>query len=348
MSLDEHASMAAQQEKEITRLTKEYENVTAQLERLQECEQKATELISQTAVYTETISTLQKDLISEKLSTEKFRVVMEKLGLGIDTLDNDINIIIEKICTNPEILKNVTTYLKEKVQSDSTCEICNSNPKAPEIGDILSQTEQVVSSVSAEWNQQCEKLCSELNTMQQLNESLQADTARMQVDISTLTSQVNSLTTQQMALQLANSQLVAEKEEMAKKHEIQNNNHDTLLLDQETLRRLHEQLSSEYETLRKEQESLKKINRDLRSEIRTFKETIISNDKVIDTLEQEKEALKTESKSLGNLRAEFSKLKVFLFCSVFVIHNISSFNHLLLFPLVVFAFYYFCRFCYNF
>lgn len=207
--------MAAKQEKEILRLTKENENVTMQIEKLQEYEQKAQELISQTAVFTETITTLQKDLICEKLSNEKFRVVMEKLGLGIDTLDNDINIIIEKICVNPDVLKNVTTYLKDKVQSDSVCEICNSVPKSSEMGDLLSQTEQVVSSVSAEWNSQCEKLCSELTSIQQVNDSLQTENARLQVDISTLTSQVNSLTTQQMALQLANSQLVAEKEEVS-------------------------------------------------------------------------------------------------------------------------------------
>lgn len=154
-------------------------------------------------------------MVSEKITNEKFKSVIEKLGLGMDALDNDINIIIEKICTNPDVVKNVTLYLKDKLQNDSTCEICNSEPKTTEMPqDLLSQTEQVVSSVSAEWNQQCEKLCAELTAMQQLNESLQTENARLQVDISTLTSQVNSLSTQQMALQLANSQLVAEKDEV--------------------------------------------------------------------------------------------------------------------------------------
>lgn len=194
-------------------MVKENENVTSQLEKLQEFEQKAQELISQTAVYTETITTLQNDLVSEKLTNEKFKSVVEKLGLGMDALDNDINIIIEKICTNPDIVKNVTTFLKDKLQTESVCDICNCEPKSSEM-ELLSQTEQVVSSVSEEWNKQCEKLCAELTAVQQLNEQLQTENARMQVDISTLTSQVNSLTTQQMTLQLANSQLVAEKEEV--------------------------------------------------------------------------------------------------------------------------------------
>lgn len=213
VNLDKMLANADFQEKEISRLTKETENITSQLEKLQEFEQKAQELLSQTTVYTETITTLQNDLVSEKLTNEKFKSVIEKLGLGMDALDNDINIIIEKISSNPDVMKNVTLFLKDKLQNDSVCDICNSEPKSTEV-DLLSQTEQVVSSVSAEWNQQCEKLCAELTAMQQLNESLQTENARMQVDISTLTSQVNSLTTQQMALQLANSQLVAEKEEV--------------------------------------------------------------------------------------------------------------------------------------
>lgn len=195
-------------------MVKENETITSQLEKLQEFEQKAQELISQTAVYTETITTLQNDLVSEKLTNEKFKTIIEKLGLGMDALDNDINIIIEKICSNPDIVKNVTVFLKDKLQNEAVCDICNSEPTKSTELDLLSQTEQVVSSVSAEWNKQCEKLCAELTAMQQLNESLQTENARLQVDISTLTSQVNSLTTQQMALQLANSQLVAEKEEV--------------------------------------------------------------------------------------------------------------------------------------
>lgn len=98
--------------------------------------------------------------------------------------------------------------------------------------------------------------------------------------------------------------------QLAKQHQIQNSQHDTLLLDQVTLRTLHEQLTVEYEDAKKEQDILRKLNRDLRSEVRMFKENITTQDRKISNLEQEKEALKNESKSLGNLRAEHSKLKV--------------------------------------
>lgn len=45
-------------------------------------------------------------------------------------------------------------------------------------------------------------------------EHLLSDNAKLQVHITTLQSQSNSLTAQHTALQLANSQLVAEKEEV--------------------------------------------------------------------------------------------------------------------------------------
>lgn len=307
-------------------MLKETENANNQLEKLQEFEQKAQELLSQVAVYTETISALQKDLVSEKVTNEKFKASLEKLGLNLDILDNDINVVVEKMLNVPEIAKCISSVLKGS-EEDNQCTKCSTEVLDEVEVDAYSQAEQVVSSISAEWNQQCEKLCAEITNLQHVNEALQTENAKMQVDISTLTSQVNTLTAQQTALQLANSQLVAEKDEvckslsatvskiysvlqLAKQQAIQNKQHDTLLLDQLTLRSLHEQLTAEYEDVKKEQDVLRKLNRDLRSELRTYKENISCEEKKIIALEQEKEALKNESKSLSNLRAEHSKLKV--------------------------------------
>lgn len=97
--------------------------------------------------------------------------------------------------------------------------------------------------------------------------------------------------------------------QLFKKQEKQNKEHDTLLLDQVTLRTIHEQLNTEYEGLQKEQENLRKLNRDLRSEIRVLKEQNDTHENKISSLEIEKESLKSDSRSLANLRAEHSKLK---------------------------------------
>lgn len=212
VSIDQQTEKCHKQEKEIERLLKETEAANNQLEKLQEFEQKTQELLSQVAVYTETISALQKDLVSEKVTNEKFKANLEKLGLNLDILDNDINIVVEKMLNVPEIAKCISSVLKGTSEDSlNKCANCAGTLDA----DVYTQAEQVVSSITAEWNQQCEKLCAEINNLQHVNESLQTENARMQVDVSTLTSQVNTLSAQQTALQLANSQLVAEKEEVS-------------------------------------------------------------------------------------------------------------------------------------
>ncbi|KAF5288120.1 hypothetical protein FQA39_LY15507 [Lamprigera yunnana] len=305
VNLDHYFIKCEKQEKEILELLKEKESSITQIDKLQEYEHKAQELLSQAAVYTETIATLQKDLISEKVTNEKFKTNLERLGLNLDILDNDINIVVEKMLANPDLAKSIVSLLQ--VETEEKCKNCSQMLHLDD--DVLEQAEQVVSSISAEWNQQCEKLVMEVNNLQQINESLQTENAKMQVEICTLTSQVNSLNTQQTALQLANSQLVAEKEELAKQQKLQSTQHDTLLLDQTTLRTLHEQLYIEYDEMKKDQDQIKKSNRDLRSELRVLKDINSSLEKKVTSFELEKDALKNESKSLGNLRAEHSKLK---------------------------------------
>ncbi|XP_018328259.1 coiled-coil domain-containing protein 88B isoform X2 [Agrilus planipennis] len=314
--LDEKNLKFEKQVKEIIRLNEEKEMAQMQIEKLQEYEHRVQELLSQTAVYTDTIATLQKDLVSEKITNEKFKTNLEKLGLNLDILDNDVNVIIEKMLDNPDISNNISSMLFIRQRTEKQ------NTKCPEKNvheekqgekdgqlDLYNQTETIVSTVTAEWNKQCEKLTAEIINLQQTNEALQAENAQMKVDLSTLTSKVNSLTTQQTALQLANSQLVVEKEELINERKIQIQNSETLLLDQTTLRTLHEQLSSEYEQLKHEMDQYKKINRDLKNETRFLKDSNAGHEKKLHELSAEKDALRNESKSLINLRAEHSKLK---------------------------------------
>lgn len=94
---------------------------------------------------------------------------------------------------------------------------------------------------------------------------------------------------------------------------MQQSAHQQLLLDQVQLQSLHEQLTTEYENLLREKEGLKATQRDLRNEVKALKELCTRQETSQALLEQEKEKLKTESRSLGNLRAEHSSLKV---CSV--------------------------------
>ncbi|XP_066138737.1 girdin [Euwallacea fornicatus] len=306
VSLDKNLEEKLNYEKDIEKLSSETSILMAQLEKLQEFEQKATELISQASVHSETIATLQKDLIAEKVNNEKFKTSLEKLGLNLDILDNDVNIIIETMLENSEISKCLQSVFKGKevvVEKETPCKTCRLE------GDSLKQAEEVAVSISEQWSEQCDKLYADIAALQSLNDCLQNENATLKVDVSTLKSQANSLQAQQTALQLANSQLVAEKDELFKQHHQQQTECKKLLSDQVTLRTLHEQLNNEYEEVKLEQENLRKINRDLRSEIRSLKERNDCLEVKVSNSEFEKVSLRTDSVSLNNLREEHSKLK---------------------------------------
>ncbi|KAK7580440.1 hypothetical protein V9T40_001069 [Parthenolecanium corni] len=133
--------------------------------------------------------------------------------------------------------------------------------------------------------------------------------AKLQVNIITLQSQISSLTSQHTALQLANSQLAAEKDEALKELSKVLSAHQQLLEDQKVLQTLHEQLNVEYDSLSKEREMLKVNLRDTRTEKRNQHDKYLQTKAALATLEAEKENLLKDSQTLVNLRTEHSKLR---------------------------------------
>lgn len=166
----------------------------SQIEKMQKLDKRNQELNSQVAVHVETITTLQNNLVDEKLEKDKLKTGCEKLGLDYVMMCDvhDLSVIVDKMLENAEF-KNIVISSLENLQ------LIKENSHNDETKEELPH----------------ENVTSELEQLQQQNENLRAETARMQVDISTLTSQVSTLNAQQTALQLANSQLVAEKEEVS-------------------------------------------------------------------------------------------------------------------------------------
>lgn len=97
---------------------------------------------------------------------------------------------------------------------------------------------------------------------------------------------------------------------MAKERAAQQKSYDQLLKDQVALQSLHEQLSTEHETMLRERETLRQIQKDLSKENRTLREALAKQEASNSITKQEKDALKADSITLTNLRAEHSKLKV--------------------------------------
>lgn len=294
MDVDQRTDKITILERQVETLIKQKRELMEQVGKLQDCERKAQELLSQAAVHSETITTLQRDLVTEKVTNEKFRTNMEKLGLTLDVLDNDINVILETMLENLEVFNTLTDIYKTK---------------EGDVLDVDKHLEEMASSLTEEWRQQVEKLEEEISALQGSNKTLQTENASLKVDISTFKSQLQSLQMQQTALQLANSQLVAEKEDLSRLNLVQQNQHRTLSQDQSLLRNIHAELTAEYEKLLEEKESLKKNNRDLKTEARTYNEKLESLESKIKTVEQERDLAKDDSKHLSFLRSEHSKLK---------------------------------------
>lgn len=297
VSLDKLTTEIELKKKELERLSKELEINQSITSRFKELEQKTQELKSHKKVDSETILTLQKDLISEKVNFDKLRNCMEKLGINaFEVVGRDVNVedLLEKIIANTDhegIISEIAA--KANLLKMVPCE-CNHEDKLKEDNSI---------------NPQIEQLTADMTALQSSLESSQAENAKLQVNIATLNSQNGSLMSQQMTLHLANSQLAAEKEEIMKQLEVLKDKQDNLMRDQVALKTLHEQLNTEYEELLSEREPIKVSVRDLKIENRELKENLVTFEKQVSELEKERESLKVESRNLINLRAEHSKLK---------------------------------------
>ncbi|KOB66901.1 Hook protein [Operophtera brumata] len=295
VSLDKLTTEIELKKKELERLLKELEINQSITSRFKELEQKTQELKSQKKVDSETIQTLQKDLISEKVNFDKLRNCMEKLGINaFEVVGRDVNAedLLEKIITNTDH-EGLITEIAAKANLLKMVP-CDHNDKLREDTSV---------------NPQIEQMTADLASLQISLESSQAENAKLQVNIATLNSQNGSLMSQQMTLHLANSQLAAEKEEIMKQLEVLKDKQDNLMRDQVALKTLHEQLNTEYEELLSEREPIKVSVRDLKLENRELKENLATYEKKVSDYEKERENLKVESRNLINLRAEHSKLK---------------------------------------
>ncbi|CAG9136367.1 unnamed protein product [Plutella xylostella] len=290
VSLDKVTTEIELKRREIERLTKEIESANNMVCKLQDFEQKAKELKSQKKMDSETIQTLQKDLIAEKVNFDKVRNCIEKLGINVTELatrDLGVEELLERILGNSE---------HEAIIAHLAVAPCDCTDK-----------EQPTESAAPDPH--VEQLTAELTAAQAALAAAQGEVAARQVAAATAAARAGSLAAQQHTLQLANSQLAAEKEELAARLSALAAAHGAAQRDTAALQRLHEALAAQYEALAAEREPLRAAARDLRAEIRDLKDSLAASEKKVAELEAEKENVKVEARNLTNLRAEHSKLK---------------------------------------
>lgn len=320
VQLDENCTQLLLQTNEIETLRKQFTHAQNECAKIQDLESKNNEYITQLKMKDETLSTLQNDLIAKKGLISKIQKDLEKLNINWstneeDTVDLSVENVLQKLMYN-----NTENWklLREIVSHDggtndfSACILCQKNVDVAATeceADLVHQTEEVLSSVSAEWKAQCDHLAATNAELQAANDLLNQDLIRHQVDISTLSSQVTSLNTQHVALQLANSQLASEKDAFAKQMEAIEAANKSLLADQKQMQTLHDQLSIEYESLNKEHKKLKETLRDVRHDNRNFHDQEKNLQHQISELQAKLLTMKKENEAYGNLRSEHSKLK---------------------------------------
>lgn len=308
IALDKFSLEKEATNKEIKVLIKNTDAMKSQVTKMHEIEKKSQELVSQTMMDMETIQALQKDLIEQKVHSEKVKTCVEKLGLNTnDIIRTEVVLedIIEIILKNVDI-QNVIGDVNNKLSKDPSFNrstICGCQNNACD-SNKLQQSEQ-----KSNIHTQYEQLSSELSNLQTSYQQCQEENAKLQVLTSTLSSQNTSLSSQHITLQLANSQLAAEKEDLVKQLESLKSLYDNLLRDQNSMQSLHEQLNTEYEALLKEREVLKTSVKDFKIENRELKEENTSVQKKMTDQTEEVDSLKIESRNLTNLRKEHSKLK---------------------------------------
>lgn len=323
MQLDENSAQLLLQTNEIETLRKQLSVAENDCAKMPDLESKNSEYVSQLKMKDETLSTLQNDLIAKNVLISKIQKDLEKLNINWpaneeEMVDLSVENVIEKVMSmadNWKVLRDIIG--RDGVTGDdssSACILCQ-NEKNVDVAatdreaDLVHHTEEVLSSVSAEWKAQCDQLAAANSDLQSTNDTLNQELIKLQVDISTLSSQVTSLNTQHVALQLANSQLASEKETLAKQKEVVESQHKSLLADQKQMQALHDQLTVEYEALNKEHKKLKDSLRDVRHDNRNFHEQGESFRQQISELQTKLITMKKENEAYSNLRSEHSRLK---------------------------------------
>lgn len=214
MQLDENSAQLVLQANEIETLRKQLSTAQTECAKIADLESKNNEYITQLKMKDETLSTLQSDLITKNVLISKIQKDLEKLNINWPTNDDDmVDLSVENVLEKLMQTADNWKVLREIVNRDgstsddgsSACILCQRNVDVAATereADLVNQTEEVLSSVSAEWKAQCDQLAAANVELQTNNDTLNQELIKQQVDISTLGSQVTSLNTQHVALQL--------------------------------------------------------------------------------------------------------------------------------------------------
>eukprot|EP00096_Caligus_rogercresseyi_P012500 TRINITY_DN524_c2_g1_i2.p1 TRINITY_DN524_c2_g1~~TRINITY_DN524_c2_g1_i2.p1 ORF type:complete len:651 (-),score=188.86 TRINITY_DN524_c2_g1_i2:1125-3077(-) len=145
---------------------------------------------------------------------------------------------------------------------------------------------------------------------------LTEDRASLQVENTTLNSQSAMLLNQINQLQSANIKLDYDREKWEKLKNELNHDKEALILDQERLQKLHDNLQLDYEKLCEEKKSQREVEKKMRKQILHYQNVTANLDedqnallKAKKAIDMDRESLRSDARTLSNLRSEHARLK---------------------------------------
>lgn len=135
--LDSNNEQLKKQEKEIKHLNRELETTTQSLAKVKEFEKQNQELQSQKKVDSETINTLQEEIVSSTIASKKLQQDLEKIGIDrneISKEDLNVDFLVKKLVKNPESFKTVREIMlsvNKENRERTSANICKFYEKSP-------------------------------------------------------------------------------------------------------------------------------------------------------------------------------------------------------------------------
>ncbi|XP_067137777.1 girdin [Centruroides vittatus] len=319
-TIDEYLSKLSLIEQKNQQLQKESENCTRLTAQLQELERENKELLQQASVEKKTLSSLQEELVNEKLKCQQLAGDLQKINAALK---------MEKSLPAP------TSKKEERMQSSESRAVPRREIELPDDDDgndatghilrlksLIAELDQRMTELEEEnrklleenvtlieqndkKNMQTDNLEESLKAAVEHNAELQASLAKLEVEMSLLESRHDTVSSQNSRLQAETASLEAECGRLKQKqHETQEAN-ESLIRDQKTLQSLHQQLSSDFDSLLSSFASFKLTYKTLKTDHLSVKERAKATQ---DRYEQLLEEQGMMQRGLETLRAENERL----------------------------------------
>ncbi|XP_071440481.1 girdin-like [Hetaerina americana] len=334
VSMEQLVCQGETREEEMQCMSHKIEEMQAQVKRLQEIEREVTECQRQTLEDHEALATLQGNLVQEKTKRQIFHNILNQVEgaltkIGVEAPWNledvdvgvslDPDLLVERIKSSVEVQRTVKESapgmeITDEVTDDGNpCTEHHPNG-VQKVGSCSTGDALSVGAADARLRVRAleEEVCSLQQELRALREEREREAARVvagmtqEVEIETLHSRIQSLTDQHTALHLANSQLVAEKDELFRELEREQSMRKLLLQSQEKLDCLHNDLTSDYEHVARERDIARAEARGAKVDAEACSKALLQ---LKEALQAEQGAMHTTTSSLANLRDEHSRLK---------------------------------------